>query len=276
VGIYSRNISNRINHVNIKEGYCLICGAFAKLTQDHVPPKGSITLTKIEQQHVTEMMGVRTDKLKGVKSTNGSKFKTICQNCNNMHLGGNDDEISKVTSSLTAEIKKYLDEPFSINNHIVVPVQAKKYARAMIGHILSATSVDECKKPQKETPYFDPLRSFVLGNDEAINKTHDIYYWFYPHHRHVSAKYVGFRNNGHFASISLLSFYPLAFMVTEKDNGIYPAHASKMLLGDTSIAIDISPKHFSFSAFPFIDLKGDQIMLLSDHQAIVSYPIGTK
>ena len=33
---------------------------------------------------------------------------------------------------------------------------------------------------------------------------------------HISAKFVAFRNAGHFAFCSLLSFFPIAFMVTKR------------------------------------------------------------
>jgi len=271
VGGFSKNISERFKHVKIINGYCVICGEFGKLSQDHVPPKGSITISKTEQRHITEMMGAKSAKVKGLKSQNGSKFKTICAKCNNEHLGENDYEISLVNKLLTTKIKDHISTP--INNYIQVQVSAINYARAMIGHILSATSVEECKKPIIESPYFDPLREFVLGNDLALDNSHDIYYWFYPFSMHISSKMVGFRNNGHLACLSLLSFYPIAFMVTKKSNGIFPVHARKLQLTDSNLVLNLTSHGFEFAEFPFIELKGDQIMALSDYQSIVSYPI---
>ena len=78
MGNYSKGISERIRHVRIKEGYCLICGSYGELTMDHVPPKGAITVSKIEQKHIFEILGADNIKLKGIKSLNGSRFKTIC------------------------------------------------------------------------------------------------------------------------------------------------------------------------------------------------------
>lgn len=272
MGNFSKNISDRFKHAKIIEGYCVICGVFGKLSQDHVPPKGSITITKTEQRHVNEMMGAKSNKVKGLQSPNGSKFKTICGKCNNEHLGKNDDEIAKVNNLLTLEIKNHISTTH-INNHISVPVKAVNYSRAMIGHILSATSVEECKKPIFESPYFDALRQFVLGDDQAIENTHDIYYWFYPFSMHISSKMVGFNNEGHLACLSLLSFYPIAFMVTEKSKGIFPVHARKLELTDSNLTLDLSHHGFEFAEFPFIELKGNRFMALTDYQSIVSYPI---
>jgi hypothetical protein len=271
VGNFSNSISERFRHAKIKEGYCVICGKFGKLSQDHVPPKGSITITKVEQRHVNEIMDVKSAKVKGLMSPNGSKFKTICGKCNNEHLGKNDIEVARVNKLLTQKIRDHITHP--LNNHITVSISPVKYARAMIGHILSATSVTECKQPIKESPYFDALRNFVLGDDCALDNTHDIYYWFYPFSMHISSKMVGFNNEGHFACLSLLSFYPIAFMVTEKSKGIFPEHARELRLTDRSLTLDLTKHGFEYAEFPFIELQGNRFMTLTDYQSIVSYPI---
>lgn len=87
MGNYSKNISERIKNVRIKEGYCLICGSYGELTMDHVPPKGAITISKIEQKHIFELLEGDNKKIKGVVSQNGSRFKTICAICNNDVIG---------------------------------------------------------------------------------------------------------------------------------------------------------------------------------------------
>lgn len=274
MGNYSKNISKRFAHTKINEGYCLICGSFGRLSPDHVPPKGAITITKVQQRHITELMGVGASKVKGVESPNGSKFKTICHKCNNEHLGGNDDEIARVCKSLTLKVKGYftsLNHPY---NFISTDVDSMKFSRAMMGHILAATSVEECKSPQKYSPYLQPLKDFVLGDDSALDDSHDIYYWFYPFNKHLSAKCVGFYNEGHIATVSLLSFFPIAFMVTKKDEGTFPAHSRKLALGDDQLHFDLLPRGYTFSEFPFHGLKGNQMMAFTDFQTIVSYPIG--
>ena len=145
----------------------------------------------------------------------------------------------------------------------------------MIGHILSATSVDECKSEPVETPYFTPLQNFVMGDDSAIVNTHDLYCWLYPHHHHhhLSAKMFAFKNRRNICTISVLSFFPLAFSITEKGKGIYPSGATKVELTDDRLYVNLSSGHFPYSGFPFNGLSGDQMMLMSTAQAIVSYPI---
>lgn len=274
MGKFSQAISKRFMHTKIQQGYCLVCGNYGRLTQDHVPPKGSITITKIEQRHVVEVIGEDTNPVRGVASPNGSKFKTICANCNNSHIGENDQEVARVNRELTVQVKQYFNDINAVLSEISVEVNALKYARAMAGHILSATSVEECRSLPQPNEYIDPIKRFVLGDDSGLDFSHDIYYWFYPFQRHFSAKYVGFHNNGHTAHLSLLSFFPVAFMITKKNEGVFPAHARKLKMDDHRLTLDLSSQGLAYAEFPFCGLKGNQMMLLHDSQAIVSYPIG--
>lgn len=273
MGDYAKSISERDKHTRITAGYCLICGKHGRLTQDHVPPQGSVTITKIEQLHLTEMLNLKTPTVRGIKSTNGSKFKTICKTCNSEVLGRNDEEVAKVCKSLTRKIFHFYRTANSPISGVSTVFNALRYCRAMVGHILSATSVTECLKPSEPAPYFDPLKRFVLGEDKALDETHDIFCWFYPYKHHMSIKLFAARNQGHQASLSILSFFPLAFLVTEKNMGIYPAGAFKLDMSDDSLFLNLSTANLHYSSFPMVELKGDQLLLFSESMSIVSYPI---
>ena len=273
MGNYTNSLSERDKHTRIIKGYCLICGTYGRLSQDHVPPQGSITVTKVEQVHLTEMFDLRPPKVKGVRSPNGSKFKTICRVCNMTALGQNDAEVADVCKALTQKIRHFFTYANSPVSNVHVPVNALKYTRAMVGHILSATSVTECVEPSQPTPYFDPLKKFVLGDDHAMNDTHDVFYWFFPHRHHQSIKLFSMWNSGHDCCMSLLSFFPLAFLITEKNKGIYPAGAVKLDLSDKSLFVDLSSRNVHFSSFPAVELKGNQMVGLNGSMSIVSYPI---
>lgn len=274
MGDYAKSISERDKHTRITTGHCLICGKHGSLSIDHVPPQGSVTITKVEQVHLTEMLDLKNSNVRGIKSTNGSKFKTICKKCNSSAVGQNNDrEVADVCKALTRKINHFFRNANSPISGVSTPFDAVKYCRAMIGHIISATSVTECAKPSQPSPYFDPLKQFVLGDDQAIADTHDIYYWFYPHRHHLSIKLFGLKNQGHHASLSILAFFPLAFLVTEKNRGIYPAGAVKLNLSDESIFLSLSSANMHYSNFPAVPLTGDQMLLFSDSMAVVSYPI---
>ncbi|ELA8351611.1 hypothetical protein R7D97_24385 [Vibrio sp. Vb5031] len=62
MGKYSQKISERINHSRIVQGYCLICGEYGRLSIDHVPPQGAVTITKVEQIHISEVSGYQSAK----------------------------------------------------------------------------------------------------------------------------------------------------------------------------------------------------------------------
>jgi hypothetical protein len=266
-------ISDRVRHVKIREGYCVICGQRGKLTQDHVPPQGAITISKVEQHHITEVIGLGHQKFPGVPSPNGSKFKTVCAKCNNEIIGSCDSEVAKLHSKVIEDVSRYFSAHEVSLPYVSRDFDAINYCRAMIGHILSATSIDECLYEPEPTSYFDPLKRFVLGDDEAINDTHDIFTWFYPWERHVSAKLLGFYNQGENAMLSLLAFYPIAFMVTEKGKGTAPAQANQMQLSDKRFNMSLRLENIAYSKFPFIELKGDQLFMLTDYQCVTSKPI---
>ncbi|MFQ2599680.1 hypothetical protein ACK3Z9_12190 [Aeromonas caviae] len=273
MGNYAKNISKRIDHTKITTGYCLICGEYKKLSQDHVPPQGAITISKIEQKLIGEAMGERSPDIRGVVSKNGSKFKTICKDCNSK-LGEFDSEITRVCAILTPIVKNYFQTATDMLNVKRIEIDAISYMRAMIGHVLSATTVKECEEPQRHSPYFTPLIQFVLGDNDAINTTHDIYYWFYPYKRHLSAKIIFFYNEGNSCCLSLLSFFPIAFLITEKNKGVYPVHAQKLTTESNSLILDLSSHNINYVNFPFVNLVGNQFYMMSDQVCTMSYPIG--
>lgn len=272
MGNFSEGLSKRLTCKREREGFCLICDTYKTLSEDHVPPKSAITVTRTEQKLIGEAFKNNPIKIKGAISKNGNKFKTICRECN-YALSKGDAEIGVVYNELTKKIYNFIRHPYRVNNVISVNIDATEYIRAMCGHILSATSEDECKKKQPETPYFTPIKDFVLGKSKSIDDTHDIYYWFYPSGRHLSAKILGFHNRGNSCAISLLSFYPIAFLITEKGKGIYPVQASKLDSECKYLSIDMSQKNINYSDFPFVNLEDGQFYLMADYACTISYPI---
>jgi len=102
-------------------------------------------------------MGINPDPVVGVKSTNGSKFKTICKHCNSSHLGTNDQEVARIYEGISKRIKNYFLTANSPVNQVHMPFNGLRFCRAMVGHVLSATSVKECLQEPAAIPYFAPL-----------------------------------------------------------------------------------------------------------------------
>jgi hypothetical protein len=74
--------------------------------------------------------------------------------------------------------------------------------------------------------------------------------------------------------MSLLSFFPIAFMLVEKEKAVYPKFAKRLKLSDTSLTLNLSSRGFEFAEFPFHLLQGNQMLALAEQMAIISYPIG--
>jgi len=264
-------ISERQHHTKIVEGYCNICGKYGRLTKDHVPPKCAITLGPVLQKTVSEFFHAKQP-IKPLGSKSGSHFRTICSHCNNDVLGKLDKSIEQVTTSFKQRLSYYMTGK-QINQFIIVPFDSVSFTKAMIGHILSATSVEDCKKEPVDTPLYTPLKDYVLGKKSSFEDTHDIYYWFYPHRMHISAQSVAFINNGHVSVMCVLHFFPIAFIVTIKDSGVYPAHSSQLHLKDKSLIFNMTTKNYEFITFPFVNLQGNQMVTISSGHTCVSYPI---
>ena len=66
-------------------GRCNICGKLGNLTEDHVPPKGSITPEKVGVRSLVQTMKAVDSRI-GQLFQNGVKFRTLCSTCNNVKL----------------------------------------------------------------------------------------------------------------------------------------------------------------------------------------------
>lgn len=269
----AKNISARFEHTKIHSGYCQICGENKKLTADHVPPKGSIVLSVVEQKTIMEYAG--KEQVKGVKGQRGSVFKTICQKCNS-DLGLFDAEIKRVTNLISMKIKRYFTYVNNPYNYVVEAVNVNHYLRGIIGHMLASTSVRSCMTPLVKTDFYQPLRDFVLGKIDSIDDTHDVFYWFYPNRFNISGSGFSITELGNKEPVigAALYFYPIAVFVGSKGDVNSQLSCRQCLNSDSSkLYIDLSYRLFEQSAFPFYQLEGGSMLLLADHSVIASYPI---
>ncbi|HDV2355697.1 TPA: chaperonin, partial [Escherichia coli] len=110
------------------------------------------------------------------------------------------------------------------------------------------------------------------GENKKIGDTHDFYYWFYPNRTQITAQLTSFFNNGHLCHCSCMHFFPMAFLITFKDEGTYPAHASKLKINDEKLYFNMTQGNLDYVAFPFTTLKGNQMLLMTDSFTSASYP----
>lgn len=119
-----------------KKGMCNICGTFCTLTEDHVPPKGSIDPQKVGIKSLVQNVNPIDPKVVRL-SQNGVKFRSLCSSCNNHRLGRKLDPALNAFSQSVARIicnRSHLSLP----SRVKVRLQPQRVARSIIGHLLAA------------------------------------------------------------------------------------------------------------------------------------------
>ncbi|MGG2197881.1 hypothetical protein [Paenibacillus validus] len=199
-------------------GRCNICGIKAKLTWDHVPPKGGQLMTEVEQESIFQyLVGNRERRYQ--LSQNGVKYRTICGNCNNAVLGAKcDPALNELASDIMLMLKTSVLLPKST---IKVRTKPALISKAIMGHMLSASG------DYGESKFDERFREYVLDDSLVAPKGIKILYWVYPYMsikiiRDVAMpQYRGdwgdFRRGG-VGIFSIMKYPPLGFLVTDLDS----------------------------------------------------------
>jgi hypothetical protein len=185
-------------------GECNICDDYGKLTEDHVPPKGSTKVKKVKMLSIHDALGVDRNEVKGRYSQNGVKFQTLCHNCNNKILGLNYDPHLNFFSS---EVIQYLSSGLQLPHIINITSKPNLIARSVIGHMLA---VDTGRSNKSKV--ISNLARYFLNPSYQLPKGIDIYYWVYPHKQQVLVRDAALVCP--LVSFMLMKYFPLAFMLT--------------------------------------------------------------
>ena len=110
-------------------GHCNICDSYEKLTEDHVPPKGSTRITQVKMLSLSKALDVGAEEAKGRYSQNGVKFKSLCGTCNNKYLGLKYDPSLNYLSN---EIIKYIESNLALPRILHIKVKPNLIARAVL------------------------------------------------------------------------------------------------------------------------------------------------
>lgn len=131
-----QDMRGRVNTRGALVGHCNICDEYGPLTEDHVPPKGTLLVKQVELVRIVELLGT------GPISKNrnrrympgGVHFRTLCAKCNNDLLGRRyDKELIRFSNAVSETLKSSLALPITIR----IPVNPGRLARAVIGHVLA-------------------------------------------------------------------------------------------------------------------------------------------
>lgn len=201
-----------------KSDICNICEKKSDLTWDHVPPKNCFNDNKTEYNSLFGDLIKEDEKLSKqfLIAQNGIKFRSICKECNNSLLGAiYDIELKELVDILNLMMISNVKLP----NETVINVNVNRIARSIIGHLLAA------KKDYDSKTLIDKrLRKFFLDNTKLPPKDMQLLYYIYPYKSLMIVRDIVILRNGKSpfdipkGLISCLSFYPIAFILCNKDS----------------------------------------------------------
>lgn len=204
-----------------KIGTCNICGEYGPLTEDHTPPKGCHRPRQVEIRHLSYLLSGVNNPPKGRRSQNGVKYRTLCGRCNNTLLGIKYDP---ALIEFVNTVALHLRSPLAFPPTVTIPGRPQAIVRSVLGHI-SAQGVDRYSKG----PLTEAVRDYLLDDALPLPTGIKIFYWAYPHRRHVMFRDAAYTHlpSGRSFVLWLLKFFPLAFLVAWDDPiGLaYPIHS---------------------------------------------------
>jgi hypothetical protein len=197
-----------------KKGCCNICGSFGDLTQDHVPPRGSMNPKKVGIRNFVQTADNDDPQIARL-SQNGVKFRSLCSECNNARLGGHFDpalnQFSRQFSSIIRNRSQLL-----LPSKVTFRLQPQRVARAVIGHLLAAEIRENMAMPPVLAPMRDLMRSYFLDSSSDFPKQLNLYFWPYRAKRQAILKGVGLMSGEHIVVGDFLKYFPIAFWLTHE------------------------------------------------------------
>jgi hypothetical protein len=202
-------------------GCCNICGQRGKLTDDHVPPRGSLDVSHTKRVWVQELIPKLAPASRRIRhlSQNGLKFRTLCGVCNNQLLGKTYDPALHQFSRKTGQIIR-VSQKLALPPQLTVEIEPATVAKAVIGHLLAAEHRADMTIPPPSAPMQDAMRSYVRDPSSALPRDLRIFAWPYWGRRQTVLRGVGVLFDFGLAHPprmlvgDFLKYFPLAFLVT--------------------------------------------------------------
>lgn len=259
-------------------GFCAICGDFGKLTKDHVPPKGCVTIANSTLHRLTMETSDHMLSRQGLRLQGGLRFQTICTKCNSQRLGSMfDPELKVFTNGMRDALTHACQQPV-LPQYVQTRANLSLVARAVIGHILAAHAVSDTKIKLRNLGVSETLREFFLDPLAPFPTDWRMYCWPYFGKRRVILRNTGWMdtslpNPGEKAFTGhLLKFSPVAFWLTYNPPSAFyfeGVDITPFLLtgsGDETISFNLrSSPHMSYPEVP----QNHIVMLFPDDQTSV-------
>lgn len=195
-------------------GYCNICERFEKLTDDHVPPRGSANIGAVEIRTFSEHFS--RERTSFHLSQKGLLIRSLCGDCNNRRLGQlYDPSLNEISHEVKNLLKAYNSRRLIWPNKICLKITPHRVARAIVGHVLAGSLAEDAVNTPVKGPMPDGLRNYFMDSLAAFPKELEIFYWLYLSNVQKILKGVGVAIPGNKKIIlgEFLKFFPLAYWV---------------------------------------------------------------
>lgn len=202
----------------MKNGICSICETAGPLTMDHVPPRGSVTPSRLTIASIIEKYGF--PRVEGHPGRGSASFRTLCRDCNGCLLGAQYDPALMALVKRADSWLRARSLGLSLPKVMTLELTPHRVARSVIGHLLASAKVEPGMTGRDAPPMQRAMRSYFLDPLQELPASVSIYVWPYISTRQVIIPAFSKAQFGIEESVfgSLLKFYPLAFwMVYESD-----------------------------------------------------------
>ena len=195
-----------------KVGLCNICGTSGLLTDDHVPPKGSLDVRKVKIRTLSQTLQPPHPSIHRLLQ-NGVEFRSLCSDCNNKRLGQRYDPSLNRFSRKVAQILRVRDR-ITLPHRLNVEIQPQLLVRAVVGHLLAAEIRDNMADPPRSAPMLNEMREFFLDEAKDLSAKLRLYFWPYPATRQTILRGIGILSEGYTIVGDFLKYFPVAFWLT--------------------------------------------------------------
>lgn len=225
-------------------GTCNLCGAHARLTDDHIPPKGVPRVGQAHLMELVDMLGADRPTRGARLFQSGVKYRSICRTCNNERLGGRcDPALVQFCQAIHAALGQRLYLPIDVTTPL------NRVVRGIVGHLL-AHDVQTYRRGE----VLAALTDYFNEDSAPFPERLQLHAWLYPYNDQVITKaaagFFDFRYQQSALLFLLIKFYPVGFLITDGVLPPVPWHASRLDPLLTPAIDDVRLVRLSASALP--------------------------
>ncbi len=158
--------------------------------------------------HLAEVMNSKPRAKSGKFAQDGVKYRSLCAQCNNQHLGRDcDPEFNRFCRAVSEMVQTKLVLPPKID----VRARPQPILRAVLGH-LAAQGIGRYQKG----PNTEEFRDYLLDSTLDLPDFLEVYYWIYPYNSQLIMRDCAIQDirTKDTAPVWLMKFFPVAFLVT--------------------------------------------------------------